>query len=313
MDLSLATLASYPKSRTKVYNLKSVDTLFGESRGGTCKRNHVDLREYLQLFADDTQSLSKRTLVIFSAIKYLKDIPDILDILYKLQTENNVVVIIVFYGYGYNIINYSQQFVPRHLTFFVYTGFCTELIGKQIVDVIKNPNFNRFEFGKSLAGFKDRICWENVKGFLASFASIDYLLEKEKVDMAITSVESILPLIYRSDGNITLQILTIDGLYDDKISRFIPLHKTDVMKGTERKAFFLFFSGRNLNESADERMLAIGQILGKNKQIVKSITIYIFLFELEGNGIYRYEGGNEKKISMHDIMDDLGCELPLPR
>jgi len=68
------------------------------------------------------------------------------EILYNLQMEKNVdVVIVTMHSYT---INYLKQF-PRHLKFTVSSDSESILNSKNLLDVIKNPQFDRFEFEKN--------------------------------------------------------------------------------------------------------------------------------------------------------------------
>jgi len=98
------------------------------------------LKEYLQLFAE--KSTARRTLVLFYYFVGMED----REILYNLQMEKNVdVVIVTMHSYT---IDYLKQF-PRHLKFTVSSDSESILNSKNLLDVIKNPQFDRFEFEKN--------------------------------------------------------------------------------------------------------------------------------------------------------------------
>ena len=66
LDLSLATLESYPHEGKKVSDLNTVTKFFELMDSNQSGLYPVVLKEYLQLFYDDTHSRQRKTLVIFT-------------------------------------------------------------------------------------------------------------------------------------------------------------------------------------------------------------------------------------------------------
>ena len=224
---------------------KSVDAFFNNAFFGTKTTTNLrgysynsNLKDYLQLFSDITiQRSKKRTLVIYS--KSLAQ--EMVDFLYKLQVENHVDVILVS-TYRDNF-NYKQ--FPRHLKFFVLFGRYSDLVSKQIVDVIKNPEFNIYEFNKNLASFEDRSCLEN----LIFIPVVSWLQFTDEITHISFIAETIFPIRERS-----YEVLDIQPLLD---------YKTNKIPYTTTKYFKVFYRH---NTSIDELTQA-GIFEGRNRNI----------------------------------------------
>jgi len=148
-NLSLVTWASLSKQSLKV-DLKSIDTFLNQAIEPYSTYMFHGLIEYLQLFLDGAQPARKRTLAIFTT-EYLRQ--NVVDVLYKLQTESNVAVILVYLNhYIHDEYFFNLNKFPRHLKFGgAFWAYDDQRIkAKQVVDVIKNPDFNIFKFNKNL-------------------------------------------------------------------------------------------------------------------------------------------------------------------
>jgi len=254
LNLALVSLASYPKSRLEVDNMKSADTFFGLYNSDS---RNVDLKEYLELFADGTQSSRERTLVIFSG-KTLEQ--DNLNILYKLQTENNVAVILVsFFDDISNLKHFS-----RHLKFYLFFGLYNELVIEQLVDVIKNPIYDRNEFDKTLPSLKDRRCSEKViviplllRQFEISFWN-EIMTATLKSKHHMREIPMVQPFIYWDINN-----------FVDLLNKHNQQNESGIKKGF-KKIFFLLFIDKGMLGHAGH---FIEEPLKENKQISNSIII----------------------------------------
>jgi len=143
LDLSFVKFSPY--RIINVNNSRRVDTLLGYwvDKPPLFKKYDEFLYEYLQQFLDKIQSPARRkTLVVF---KYSLS-ANIKDILGKLR-KKNVDVILVSPGFIFNL-----PIIPNHLQLLNRPSSSEPLnvIYEQLVDVIKKPEFNRFEFNNYL-------------------------------------------------------------------------------------------------------------------------------------------------------------------
>jgi len=265
LNLALASLSSYPKSRLKVYNLRSVDTFFNMYHNDL---HNVDLKEYLQLYADSTQSPRKRTLVIFNGHTLEQDN---LDILNELQTENNITVIFVSL---FDDISNLKQF-RRHLKFHAYFGYYNEQVIKQLVDVIKNPTFDRFEFDKTLPSLKDnKRCSKQVM-------VIPVLLNGGKLTLEFFIFNAIMTVVMRIKHHIR-EIPMVQPLISWDLNYFVDLfnkhnqqNESGIKEGFEKKLYLIF----------SKELSTIEKLLKENKQIAKSIILFSLLEQNSWNSI----------------------------
>jgi len=133
--------------------LESVDRFFSYFEATNKDMSCDKLKEYLEIFNDGIR-WSPQTLVIFDREADIA-LCDIWDVLYELQTKKCMTVILV--TQYTNVFSIKQ--VPRLLKFSVVSG----VHWMKLIDVIKNPHFNRFEFDRNFPGFKDRSCLIQVK------------------------------------------------------------------------------------------------------------------------------------------------------
>ena len=283
LNLSLATLASYPMSRAKVHDLKSADTFFGQKESSSSDLHGVSLKEYLHLFVDRTQPPNrKRTLVIFTG-EILNQ--DYLDILHKLQTESHVVIILVSL---FSDISSLKQFKP-HLKFYALFGEYDDLFFQQLVDVIKNPHFNLHEFDKHLPGFKNKSCLKKAK-VIPVVSVNEFSLGQRVYKWMVGNI--ILPIKYHSG-----EVFTVQPLFDnfsnnaeshttrhfmytnkyyelnfDKRTSLAQIKDTGIMKGTERKIFLLIFI-KGAPGRWNRRLSIMKKLLETSKQTVGEIEM----------------------------------------
>ena len=322
LNLSLVTLLS-PDPIRKVDNLTSAERFYAESMPPSKSfPDGRDLYEFLKLFKDSIHSPQRRTLVIFFTFK-LEQIH--LDILDKLQTEDNVVVILVSLIYDISEIKH----IPRHLKFFSSHWGNQNLHLKQIVDVIKNPDYNRFTFNKHLTSIKNRSCLEKLKVIpvVSSYNQTDesdgflikHLFNKIILPMKHRQILTVQPLLDRcliESEEMNISNLPFNKYYESdlgNLTSFSQLEQTGIMNGTQRNIFLLF----QYCCTTDMRMLELEKLLEKNKQIVSAITIMLDLesFQLtsytDNTFILHWRDG---KV-INDI-DDIICLLytsPSPR
>ena len=133
------------RDKTFWKELKFLNMFYDSFRSLKNTNPHNVLKETLQLY--EIQTRNPRTLVLLTG-QPLRN--DIVEILYRLQATKNIIVILVSY---YTDIFKLKQ-IPRHRKFIYGHRY-----GDSFVDVIKNPNFNRFEFNNHLPNIKeDRSC-----------------------------------------------------------------------------------------------------------------------------------------------------------
>jgi len=194
-----------------------------------------EFKDILQTFAIEDEGKKRRTLVFFSN-RLLKQ--DIVDILYRIQTERNVIVILVSM---FADIFTLKQF-PRHLKFIAFYQ-----VHKQLVDVIKNPNFNRFDFDKNLPSFKDRSCLENVNIILliSKHDSVMMLFTTMIINAISNYIRETLPNIQalvdtttqdKRDNVDALSFITIYKL-DFQNTTFSQINETGVLRGSRKNIF----------------------------------------------------------------------------
>ena len=320
LDLSLVTISP-------VLNKYSFDIFSGESITRQLKhRSHdTDLKEYLHFFDDTTQSQKKTTLAIFTADPLEQDH---LDLLYRLQTEKNVAVIIVSLSAD---ISHLEQF-PPHLKFYVFYANYHDQVVKQIVDVIKNPNFDRFQFNKQIPNFRDRSCLQNVKniilvyieqnGYRNSYFIEETVLPKDffKYYRRDDTDQRILKFFQYSFGGPPI----ISKYYTFKtVEESIKQLTDDGMTEENKQNIFLIvpFVGCNKDQhiKSNIKVNVLAKYLEQHKKIVLRYELKTYSTLLLKNSVITEficlgninELRRNKQVNMNDIVDkliDLGCK-----
>lgn len=295
--------------------LEPIDTSLGYWMDKSQQSNaeEKDLKEYLQVFSNGIQTSRrrKRTLVVFGMS--LKQ--DIVNLLYKLQAENNFKVILV--SNGFEDIMSLKQF-PRHLKFLTSPDIFSQelqhhrLINlKQLIEVIKNPDFNRFKFEKHLPTFKNRNCLKNVSvipvipqeapyqfSLLISNLIKDYICDNVTVQPLVNKIDE---YIYNPDTEPRTYSLPFEPLYD-----------YGTFDGPRHNIFILFFNKIYLQENS--KLSSIEQHLKRRRQSVVKKTIHFDKWDyvLESSLIFK-EGNYFEGFSFADhvvdlLVDATGCK-----
>lgn len=241
-----------------------------------------------------------------------------LDILDKLQNENNVVVILVSLFYE---IPETKQF-PRHLIFYPFYWKNRNLFINQIVDVIKNPDYNRFTFNEHLPSFKNRSCLENVKvipvvSTNSPLHNLYWRLLFYKVFMPMKcqhqQILNVNPLLDKDKNHpYYIGYIPFQKYYEldfEKLTSFLQLEQTGIMNGTQRNVFLSFHNNR---KEFVKRTVKLEQLLEANNQTVKPIIMKInFRSTYPHENLIFLHWGNGKEIeNIDEIIDfvvDLGC------
>lgn len=269
--------------------------------------HNTHVKEFLQLYEIQEEEEKVRTLVFISKRTVRQDI---LDILYRLQTERKVVVIFVsMFDIG------SYQF-PRHLKLLI-----SHNPPKQLVDVITNPSFNLLKFNKYLPTSKDRSCLKNVKFILvaekmrniqvvAMLNKLRYVNSLSNYSPEILNVQVLADSQDRGDFQMKSVLLSIHRV-DFKNLSFAQLNKTGIFKGNERKIFlFLDISGQQVN---DPDIVHMKNLLKDNDKIVVELFIKKLKFRFGGGNSYDknhwYDYDSEEGVfKALDHLVDAGCK-----
>jgi len=275
-----------------VNNLNPIELSFGHWLSQfVLFHDRTHLKEYLQLFAKEFTK-KRRTLVVFN---YYFDRHEI-EILYNLQMENNVDVIIV--SISDRILNLEQ--FPRHLK--ILTHYSPYNL-KGLIDVIRNPLYNRFEFEKNLASFKNRSCLKNVKIIMISYSN------------PYTNYNILQFIKYYNQENLD------GGVLDDVYFKntFTQLSETDIMKGSKQKLFICYYRlpDKTYHEKNNNKTRNMETSLKNNKQRVVTLQQgKLYPNEHEIEWIFRIHGNNHEydirtKEGIEFLMDllvDAGCK-----
>jgi len=272
-----------PYGVVNVNSLNSIDLSFDHWLSQNVLYDDYHLKEYLQLFAE--KSSTRRTLIVFSW--FLND--SHLKILYNLQMKKNVVILVSYP----NILDIKQ--IPRHLKFVRLSNGNYNFKGRNynlngLVDVIKNPKYNRFEFEKS---FKNRSCLENVKIVVVSYIH-DY----------ISCIKN-----YNQES---LDINTQDLI--DYENKFTQLNKTIILKESKRKIFICFYLPDTRYYEDDNRIIkGMETHLKNNKQTVITLHAsksdrYSAWFIIFLNNSHEYDLRTKEGMEfLMDLLVDAGC------
>jgi len=235
--LNVSFVASYSSYKiVNIKNLRSVNAFFNyenfDSVHNGCPDCHTNLKEFLNLF--EIQKEKSRTLVFFSE-RYLKQ--DIVDILYRLQSEKNVRIILV--SMFADILKLKQ--FPRHLKFLL-----SHNIFEPLVDVIKNPEFNRFDFQDFSAVINTRrSCLENVTVVLVVSESYELILDQFIINSLINLNSEIFKvhILVNMDTDIFLNLCryfvthNTGSLFSYSNTLLPGFTKADLLAGVGRKVF----------------------------------------------------------------------------
>ena len=314
------TLVKLSSSMVKVqYPIKPIDESLGHWMDSDTNSDIYALKEYLELFVDKWQSANRRTLVLFN---WYVNIPKgIVDILLKLQNEQNVDVILVS---PIPRLLELEQF-PRHrkfLTIFDKDFKHALMDANHLIDVIKNPDFNRFEFENALPNSKDRHCLENVKVFpifskthrcfcdFINTVKFIVLMKDYNKKILITPLEDIATLTNWHSSNSYYEYYKLDF----NKATFIDLIKSGVLQGPKKKVFLLFFKVSIFHSTVpDKRIARLQRLLRYGNQTIRIFFIYQdrfgnFIFR-EENDIRRYDLRTKDGLEfMMDQLVEAGCK-----
>jgi len=261
--LNLSMVVPNKLEPENVNTLKSFDKLFillKEEWPNILCRN---LKDYLQLFLSDKIHKSPQTLVVFGDTS-THDHCDILDILYELQTGKNVAVILLSEFFG--VFHLKQDF--SRLLKFSRRDVDHET---KLINVIKNPNFDRFQFQKNLPEFKDRSCLQNAKLILV-YSFVESQLLQLFVDYGVEEMKhynkEALDVHLLSDVELKYSLNRHNNLY--YISNYGNMSYTDLMEtglleGPKQK-IFLFLSSASSPDSPDSGLMKMEELLKDNNQ-----------------------------------------------
>ena len=255
-------------------------------------------KEFLQLYKIQKKQKPK-TLVVF--IGHVLG-QDIIDILHELETGQNVVVILV--SQYPDIITLSQ--FPRHRKFLL-----AENVDELLIEVIKNPNYDRFEFKKFLPDYRDRSCLANVTVVLVvsayhSASVMQYFWQRNNslvvnllsnYNAEILNIQTLLDTAYHHDvlqNNIHLFNHFPTYLMNFRAVSFARLTETGVLAGNETKIFF-FFPNHFLYES---RKMKVKKLLETNSQVVVEWIYWI----------RKYDSYSVLAEKLLDHLVDIGCQ-----
>ena len=227
---------------------------------------HTRLKESLQLYEIETKT--PRTLVFFSG-RPLRN--DIVDILYRLQDAKNTTVILAsFYT---DIFQLNQ--IPRH------RRFMRAYSNKPLIDVIKNPNFDRFEFSNHLPSIKeDRSCLKSLTVILMisinNTNSFNWMQSVARQAIIVNSLNNYnheitvrkVIIMSNSNGESPLYIYSFLNNFQinfTNISSLDQINETGILSGNNKK-IFLFFD--DFLQHDNRGIMNIKSILKNNRQVV---------------------------------------------
>jgi len=194
------------------------------------------LIEFLQLFLNEVkrESTKRKTLVYFRTGDLEQETVDILN---QIQKEKNVNVVLVLSS---NSNTVSKNGFPRHLTIYHFYPRQNKAYLKKLVDLIRNTNFNRFEFDKHLSSVKDRVCLKNIKIIIVA---LDLnMLEEFVIEFFISTIKDNIDeipdikLLIDSASYFEKDLhMAYDYELDYRETSFTQINKTVVLKGTGPK------------------------------------------------------------------------------
>lgn len=222
---------------------------------------HTQLKEFLQIY--EIQKEKKRTLVFFIERVLTKDI---VDILYRLQNVKKVVVILV--SLFQDVFELTQ--FPRNLKFLSSYG-----VYELLIDVIKKPTYNRFEFSKNLPSSKDRSCLKNVTVVLVADEGVLYGQYPEEfvkifyLNALINHNFEILNVRLLGDSTTTYDkrihfLNKLDVDFRNKTSLFDQIKESGVLAGNKTKVFLFIMLNNNTRASWVEVMQDVLKINGQS-------------------------------------------------
>jgi len=309
LNVSLVKSRS-PYKIVNINNLHSVDAFFDnedtiESILKECPDCHTNMKEFLNLF--EIQQEKSRTLVFFSE-RHLEQ--DIVDTLYRLQSEKNVQIILV--SIIPDIFKFKQ--FPRHMKFLL-----TNHIFEPLVDVIKNPEFNRFEVQDFSANINTRrSCLENVTIVLVPSNEFELYLNQLIINSIINLNSEILKVHVLVDIYMNLFQFFYDSLSTFSTSSLFSfshallsgITKAGLLAGMERKVF-LFITHSDQPSS----IRTIKNKLKNSGEVVVEVfpnCFSEFMKRRYHNGdtaTYQYDYNLEKDLlNLFDTVVDVGCK-----
>jgi hypothetical protein len=316
LNLTLVKLTQYSVEVADCY--KPIDTSMGYFMDkSTYPSQQYDLLEYLQLFEDGT--VGKRTLVLFVNEIFSQEA---VDILCKLQNQKSVTVILVSF---YDDILSMNQF-PRHLKFLItydreYRDSLFSL--KQLVDVIKNPNFDRFEYDRNLATFKNRSCLKNVKAipFFSRGGAVTWEFEFRAFMLQFVNLLksynhellTVHPLVDATERNSLPLPYSHVGKHHSQLRRlsFSELKETGIFEGNKQTVFILIYIKRPYPMSAYRRISSVESLLRQYRQTFIRVTVSFFRWVHSSFAVRGERNVEGYKFDINYVMDELvkaGCK-----